>query len=129
VNFHVGRSLPVQLQALQGFVRLEEPARCARLGTVSLKCLEFQLKQTIHKRPEHERKQQDIDAPHHPQNQRPKIVPAKESSEPLDGVKQWMFYSCHTRVSGETQWNSRGVNRTLDDETNQVAGASKSERT
>jgi hypothetical protein len=82
--------------------RLDEPARCARLVTVSLKCLEFRLNQTIDKHPEHERKQEDIDAPHHPQSERPKVVPAKESSEPLDGVKQWMFHSCHTRVSDET---------------------------
>jgi hypothetical protein len=99
----------------------------ASTGAVG-RALEFQLKPTIiHKRPEHERKQQDIDAPNHPQNQRSKVVPANERSEPIDEVKQWMFHGCHTRVLVKTQRNS-GVNRTLDDETNQVAVASKSER-
>ena len=119
----------MRVRGEEGFRRLENPASMSGVGDPGApSALEFQLNQTIYNRPEHERNQQDIDAPHHPQNQRPKIVPAKESSEPLDGVKQWMFHGCHTRVSGKTQWNSGGVNRTLDDETNHVAGASKSER-
>jgi hypothetical protein len=88
----------------------------------------IEIAQAIHKRPEHERNQQDIDAPHHPQNQRPKVVLVKERSEPLDEVKQWMLHGCHTRVFRGNLMEFRGVNRTLNDETNQIAGALKSER-
>jgi hypothetical protein len=65
--------------------------------------ISIEIAQTIiHKHPEHERNQQDIDAPNHPQNQRPKIVPAKERSEPLDEVKQWMLHRCQTHVPVKT---------------------------
>jgi hypothetical protein len=49
--------------------------------------LSIEIAQAKHKRPEDGREQQDIDAPNHPQNQRPKVVPAEERSEPFDGVK------------------------------------------
>jgi hypothetical protein len=63
----------------------------------------IEIAQAKHKRPEEGRKQQDIDAPNHPQNKRPKVVPAKVRSEPLDGIKQWMLHGYHhARVSGET---------------------------
>jgi hypothetical protein len=55
-----------------------------------------------HKHPEHERNQQDIDAPNHPQNQRPKVVLVKDRSAPLDEVNQWMLHRCHTHVPVET---------------------------
>jgi hypothetical protein len=49
--------------------------------------LSIQIAQARHKSPEDARKKQDIDAPNHAQYQRPKVVPAKERSEPLDWVK------------------------------------------
>jgi hypothetical protein len=61
----------------------------------------IEIVQAKRKRPEDGRKQQNIDTPHDPQNQRPKVVPAEERSEPLDGVKQWMFHGSLARVSGE----------------------------
>jgi hypothetical protein len=90
--------------------------------------LSTEIAQTIHNRPEHERKQQDIDAPHHPQNQRPKVVLANERSEPIDEVKQWMLHGSHTRVFRGNLMEFMGVDRILSGETNQIAGALKSER-
>lgn len=77
----------------------EEAARFARLGTVTLTRFELstEIAQTIHNRPEQERKQQNIDAPHHPKNQRPKVVLVKVRSESLDEVKQWNLHG-RTRI-------------------------------
>jgi hypothetical protein len=49
--------------------------------------LSIEIEQAKRKCPEDGRNQQDIDAPNDPQNQRPKVVPAEERSEPFDGVK------------------------------------------
>jgi hypothetical protein len=86
--------------------------------------LSIEIAQAKRKRPEDGRKQQDIDAPDDPQNQRPKVVPAEERSEPFDGVKQWMFHGSLTRVSGETQTlNSAALTARFDGETTPVTGA------